>query len=274
MPFNLQSPVSNLFLTMHILIADDEKPARGELRYMLEKLAGTAVYHEATNGQETLDLIANEPIDVVFLDINMPGINGLAAAAAISERPDPPLIVFATAYDAHAVRAFELAALDYVVKPFSEQRLAQTMIRIRQALSERGSYLERQNALRGYLASSETSTQPRLTKLWGVRDNDTRVLVDYADILWLEADSKKVYLNNSAGERLLVRHTLKELETRLEPYDFIRIHKAYLVNLNQIAEVVPWFSGTYQIRLADANQTELPLSRQYAQTLKRKTDLF
>ncbi|GJM42321.1 MAG: DNA-binding response regulator [Ardenticatenaceae bacterium] len=261
---------------MQILIADDEKPARGELRYILQQLAATAVYHEATNGQEALDLVANEPIDVVFLDINMPGINGLAAAAAISERPDPPLIIFATAYDAHAVRAFELAALDYVVKPFSEQRLAQTMIRIRQALAERGTYLERQQALKGYLetVSSETSTRPRLTKLWGIRENDTRVLVDYQNILWLEADSKKVYLNNAAGERLLVRHTLKELEARLEPHDFIRIHKAYLVNLNQIAELVPWFSGTYQIRLNDNAQTELPLSRQYAQTLKQKTGLF
>ncbi len=264
-------------IAMHILIADDEKPARGELRYMLGQLAATAVYHEATNGQEALDWVANEPIDVVFLDINMPGINGLVAAAAMSERPDPPLIVFATAYDAHAVRAFELAALDYVVKPFSEQRLAQTMVRIRQALAERGTFLERQNALKGYLETAVTATDPtppRLTKLWGSRDNDTRVLVDYAEIAWLEADSKKVYLSTTAGEKLLVRHTLKELESRLEPHNFLRIHKAYLVNLNQIAEVIPWFSGTYQVRLADANRTEIPLSRQYAQTLKQKTGLF
>ncbi len=262
---------------MHILIADDEKPARGELRYMLGQLAGTAVYHEATNGQEALDRVANEPIDVVFLDINMPGVNGLAAAATMSERPDPPLIVFATAYDAHAVRAFELAALDYVVKPFSEQRLAQTMIRIRQALAEREPFQERQAALREYLAAASATSglaQPRLTKLWGIRENDSRVLVDYADIVWLEADSKKVYLTNTAGERLLVRHTLKALEARLEPHDFSRIHKAYLVNLNHIGEVVPWFSGTYQVRLTDANHTEIPLSRQYAQALKQKTGLF
>ena len=239
---------------------------------MLQKLAATAVYHEATNGQEALDLVANEPIDVVFLDINMPGVNGLAAAAAMSERPDPPLIVFATAYDAHAVRAFELAALDYVVKPFSEPRLAQTMIRIRQALAEREPFQERQAALRRYLETA--APQSRLTKLWGVRENDTRILVDYQDILWLEAASKKVYLTNTAGEKLLVRHTLKALEARLAEYNFMRIHKAYLVNLNHIAEVVPWFSGTYQVRLADANRTEIPLSRQYAQTLKQKTGLF
>jgi DNA-binding LytR/AlgR family response regulator len=265
---------------MHILIADDEKPARGELRYMLQQLAATAVYHEATNGQEALDLVANEPIDVVFLDINMPGINGLSAAATMSERPNPPLIIFATAYDAHAVRAFELAALDYVVKPFNEQRLAQTMIRIRQALAEREPFQERQAALQDYLQTATSASlaqgvpQPRLTKLWGQRENDTRVLVDYQDILWLEADSKKVYLTHKNGEKLLVRHTLKALETRLAEHSFMRIHKAYLVNLNQIAEVVPWFSGTYQIRMNDAQKTEIPLSRQYAQVLKDKIGRF
>ena len=257
---------------MQILIADDEKPARGELRYMLQQLAATAVYHEATNGQEALDLVANEPIDVVFLDINMPGVNGLSAAAAMSERPNPPLIIFATAYDAHAVRAFELAALDYVVKPFNEQRLAQTMIRIRQALAEREPFQERQAALKGYLETA--STQPRLTKLWGQRENDTRVLVDYQEILWLEADSKKVYLTHKNGEKLLVRHTLKALEARLAEHSFMRIHKAYLVNLNHIAELVPWFSGTYQIRMNDPKKTEIPLSRQYAQVLKDKIGRF
>ncbi len=257
---------------MHILIVDDEKPARGELRYLLQQLAATAVYFEASNGQEALELVAREPIDVVFLDINMPGVNGLAAAAAMSEHPTPPLIVFATAYDAHAVRAFELAALDYVVKPFYEQRLAQTMIRIRQSLAERGQFRERQTALKGYLETAVSA--PRLTKLWGQRNNDTRVLVDYQDILWVEADNKKVYLQHKTGEKLLVRYTLKELETRLTNHHFTRIHKAYLVNLNYVAEVIPWFSGTYQVRMADPARTEIPLSRQFAQTLKQETGLF
>jgi two-component system response regulator LytT len=105
---------------MKILIADDETPARGELRYILESLAPEAKICEAANGAETLDLIEAEPFDVVFLDIHMPGLDGLAVASMLMEGPEPPLIVFATAYDEHALRAFELAALDYVVKPFSE----------------------------------------------------------------------------------------------------------------------------------------------------------
>lgn len=258
-------------MTLHILIADDEKPARGELRFMLEQLASTAVYFEATNGQEALDLVAQEPIDVVFLDINMPGVNGLAAAATICERPQPPLIVFATAYDAHAVRAFELAALDYVVKPFNEQRLAQTMIRIRQVLAGREPFEARQTAVKKYLAAA--APQTHLDRLWGLRDNDSRVLVPYQNVLWLEAADKKVSMTTRAGEKLLVRHTLKELEERLAPHSFLRVHKGYLVNLNHVAEVIPWFSGTYQIRMADPHATEIPLSRQYAQTLKEKTGL-
>ena len=258
---------------MHILIADDEKPARGELRYMLEALEANAVYYEAANGREALNVVAQEPVDVVFLDINMPGVNGLAAAAAMMERPSPPLIIFATAYDAHAVRAFELAALDYIVKPFSEQRLAQTMVRIRQMLAEREEREEQQAALRGYL---DTAVSPAitLTKLWGQRENETRVLVDYADILWLEAQGKKVFCRTTAEETLLVRHTLKQLEERLRPYQFARVHKAYLVNLNHVAEVAPWFSGAYKIRLDDPDITEIPLSRQYARLLKEQTGLF
>ena len=269
---------------MHILIADDEKPARGELKYMLSQLAATAVYSEAKNGQEALDIVAAQPIDVVFLDINMPGINGLTAAAAMLEQPEPPLIVFATAYDVHAIRAFELAALDYIVKPFSEQRLAQTMVRIRAALTTQAERVERQEAMRGYLQETgvsqtavlqNTAAPPQLSrKVWGQRENKNSVPVSFDDILWIEAIEKRVYIQTIDGEKLLTRHTLKALTEQLSTDGFVRIHKGIVVNLDHIAEIVPWFSGTYQVRLDNAAKTELPLSRQYAQRLKRETGLF
>ena len=254
---------------MQILIADDETPARGELCYILENLVPEATFYEATNGQAALNLIESEPIEVAFLDINMPDVDGLAVAATIMDGPEPPLIVFATAYDEHAVRAFELAALDYVVKPFDERRLAQTVERIRQALDERATLTQRQTALREYLLS--TVPTAGLTKLWGKRENETRVLVDYADILWVVAEIKKVYVHTTAGEKLPVRYTLKELEPRLSRHNFARVHKGYLVNLDHVAEVVPWFSGTYLIRMADEAQTEIPMSRRYAAHLKKVT---
>ncbi|RMF28621.1 MAG: DNA-binding response regulator [Chloroflexi bacterium] len=254
---------------MRILIADDEAPARGELRYILEALAPEATFYEATDGGEVLRLVESEPVDVVFLDIRMPGPDGLEVAATLMEGPEPPLIVFATAYDEHALRAFELAALDYVVKPFDERRLAQTMERIRRALGERALLARRREALRQYL--QEAAPAGGLTKLWGQRENENWVLVDYRDLLWAVAEAKRVYVKTRAGDKLLVHHTLKELEARLAPHGFVRVHKSYLVNLDHVAEVVPWFSGTYVIRMADAERTQIPMSRRYAARLKKLT---
>lgn len=254
---------------MHILIADDEAPARGELRYILELLAPEATFYEAVNGHATLKLIEQEAIDVAFLDINMPGLDGLTLATIIMDGPEPPLIVFATAYDEHALRAFELAALDYVVKPFDERRLAQTVERVRQALAQRDLLAHKHTAMRDYLA--QTVAVASLSKLWGERKNETRRLVDFNDILWIEAEAKKVYMQTVAGEKLLVRYTLKELEPRLSQHSFARVHKAYLVNLNHVAEVAPWFSGGYLIRIADPARTEIPVSRRYAVHLKHLT---
>lgn len=254
---------------MHILIADDEMPARSELRYILETLLPDATFHEAANGQQALDLVEREPVDVVFLDINMPGLDGLEVAATIMDGPEPPLIVFATAYDEHALRAFELSALDYVVKPFDERRLERTVERLRQALRERAALERRQADLREYLL--EARPAGGLTRLWGRRENENWALVDYRDILWVVAEAKKVYVQTTAGDKLLVRHTLKELEPRLTPHNFARVHKGYLVNLDHVAEVAPWFSGTYLIRMDDAARMQIPMSRRYAARLKKLT---
>ncbi len=257
---------------MNILIADDERPARAEMHHILSQLESNATFFEAANGDAVLEVVASESIDVIFLDINMPGMSGLTAAATIVEMVEPPLIVFATAYDSHAVDAFELAALDYVVKPVAEERLAQTMVRIREALARQDGRKEQQAAVRSYLsqAGAERSGAPEVKKLWAERENKTGVLVDYGAILWIVAEEKRVYVQSGESERLTLRYTLKELEERLAPHNIIRVHKAYLVNLDQVAEIVPWFSGTYQLRMGDAQQTEIPMSRQYAKTLKER----
>jgi DNA-binding LytR/AlgR family response regulator len=255
--------------TLHVLIADDEAPARGELVFIIKSLVSEARFYEATNGEQVLSLVEREPIQVVFLDINMPGIDGLTVAATIMEGPEPPLIVFATAYNEHSVRAFELAALDYVVKPFDERRLAKTVERVRRALNERSMLAEKQTALRGYLA--QAAPAGGLHKLWCERSNESRVLVDYKDILWVVAESKDTFVQAVGGDKLRVRSTLKDLETRLSPHHFARVHKGYLVNLDHVAEVAPWFSGAYVIRMADAERTQIPMSRRYAVLLKKLT---
>lgn len=255
--------------TLHILIADDEAPARGELVFILKALAPEARFYEATNGEQALAMIEREPIQVVFLDINMPGVDGLTVAATIMDGPEPPLIVFATAYNEHSVRAFELAALDYVVKPFDERRLAKTVERLRRTLDERSRLAEQHTALRGYLAHAAPAGG--LCKLWCEHSNASRVLVDYKDILWVVAESKDTFVQAASGDKLRVHSTLKELEARLSAHHFARVHKGYLVNLDHIAEVAPWFSGAYVIRMADAHRTQIPMSRRYAAQLKKLT---
>ena len=247
---------------MKIVIADDERPARKELRFILNELLPDATFYEAVDGFEVIALISHQPIDGVFLDINMPRLDGLATASALLGLPSPPFIIFATAFDDHAVRAFELAALDYIVKPFNEQRLAQTVLRLQQA-----GQADQQRALEAYIEQNPPETV--FTKLWGHGDNDTLVLVDYRQILWLVAEDKRVYMQTQAGS--LVNHSLKALEDRLSQYQFVRVHKAFIVNLDYVAEVVPWFSGSYVLRMQDEAGTEIPMSRRYAAQFKKET---
>lgn len=250
---------------MNILIVDDELPARGELRFIVQDLLPEAEISEASNGAEALKYIRQNDFAIVFLDVDMPGLNGLKVAEKISASASQTRIIFATAYNEHALQAFELAAFDYLLKPFDEERIAQTIKRFRQETAEE---------------EQKKTGEPNLpkrslkwTKLWGERENEIRVLIDYRQILWAEADAKKTFIQTATGENLIVRFTLKNLEDKLKNYGFARVHKSYLVNLNCIAEVVPWFSGTYLIRMADKKRTEIPLSRRFARVLKDLTGL-
>ena len=263
---------------MKILITDDEAPARGELTYILNQLAPAAELFEAKNGLEAVEFLTHNQVDVAFLDINMPGMDGLTAGATIlQEISNPPLIVFATAYSDHAIEAFEMAALDYVVKPFDERRLAKTVERIQQTLAQQDQFDQQQDAIRTVLAQMVGAELPagkptqNIQKIWGERENGNRLLVDYNQIIYIEAEQKKVYMVIESGEKLQIRQTLKELEDRLGNHQFVRVHKGYLINLDHIAEVVPWFSGGYLIRLG-RGEHEIPMSRRYAAKLKEITD--
>ena len=248
---------------MTFLIVDDETPARGELRFMLGALMPEADLIEADTGERALELIGEYAPEVVFLDINMPGLSGLDVAAKLLDDPEPPLIVFATAYDEHALKAFELEAIDYLLKPYSEARLASSLERLKQALDNRDLRSERGDKLKRYLAKP-------INKLWGERENENRVLLDYGDICWFSAEEGRVYAH-TVYEALLVRFTLKELEIELAPHGFVRAHKSILVNLDHILELVPWFSGNYLIRMKDRASTQVKLSRRYAAKLKQLT---
>ena len=251
---------------MRVLLVDDEAPARAELRFMLQSLAPDLTLLEAQNGAEALTLIEAEPPDVIFLDINLPALSGMSIASLLSNLPQPPLIVFATAHREYAVKAFDLDAFDYLLKPFDERRLARTVERLQTALADPA----QKNP-----APPEPQAAPResFDQLWLERANENRVLVPLSDLYWFEARDKRVYaraLMDGADEEVEVRYTLKELEASLGGQGFARIHKSHLVNLSHIRELVPWFSGNYLVRMNNAEATELTLSRRYAARLKEQ----
>jgi two-component system, LytTR family, response regulator LytT len=245
---------------MTILISEDEEHTRAELKYLLEQLEPAATILESDDGLDTLDRVEKEAVDVLFLDINMPGQSGLNVAATLMDKPNSPLIVFATAYSQHALKAFELAAVDYLVKPYREARLLQTLERVRQILSQK--ILEQTQKF------PVEPTNKQINKLWAVRDEEVGVLLDFKDILWFEADDKRVFVQGFNADKLLVRYTMRELEERLNGHHFARTHKSYLVNLEHVKEIEPWFSGTYLLRLSDEAKSKIPLSRQFAKNLK------
>ncbi len=253
---------------MIFLLVEDEFPTRQELRFTLEQLLPEATFYEATNGDEALSFISRVRPDVVFLDINMPQRDGLSTAGLMAEMPNPPLIVFATAYDEHALKAFELAALDYVVKPFSKRRLEKTVGKIRQRVGEQQKLEQQSGLIQQFLSERPEVQKPE--KLWVVGENENRLLIAYERISFIEARDKQVFVNLLEGGEFVTRYTLKELEERLDPAGFCRSHKGFLVNLSAVAELIPWFSGGYQLKMDDTAESIVPVSRRHVQAVKKR----
>ncbi len=238
-------------MKLRALIVDDEAPARSELRYMLEQLGNVEVVGEATNATEAIELIKALAYDVVFLDIQMQGLSGLQVAEIVKELPSSPHLVFVTAYGEHAVKAFELDAIDYLVKPFEESRLKKTIDKVR--MKREAPKEKRDDAAKGSV------------DLLPVQDKGKTILISMSDILYIHAQNERIFVHAQGG----VYHTglnLKELEDRLLPHDFMRTHRSYLVNIRKAKELIPMFHGSFIIRLTGG--IEVPVSRRKARELK------
>ncbi len=250
------------------LIVDDEAPARAELRYLLEEVGGVQVVGEATNGEEALLLLGSLDYDLVLLDVRMPGGSGLEVARALRDLPRRPQVIFTTAYPDHAVDAFDLAAADYLVKPFDADRL-------RRALQRALAHAEPQ-------ADSSPADEPPavpapppsdvepLVRIPVTKDGRT-VLVDGAAIVYASAARGYSYLK-LADERLLVTFSLNELERRLRGH-FFRTHRSYLVNLDHVRELVPDFQGSLVLVMDDRQRSRVEVSRRHARELRRRLGL-
>ncbi len=231
------------------LVVDDEAPARSELRYLLEEAGGVEVIGEASNAQEALQLIRAIPYDVVFLDIDMPGISGMQLAEALSQAERPPAVVFVTAHSEHAVKAFEVAAVDYLVKPVELRRLQAAVARLRPA-----------------------EEAPVRVERIPVEKGGRKLLIQVQDIYYVMAKDDYSYIFTE-NERFLSTMSLAQLEARLEPQGFFRVHRRFVVNLAQVREVVPMYGGTMMLTLKDAAGTQVPASRRRVPALKKALGL-
>ena len=244
-------------MPMRTLIVDDESPARERLKRLLADVEEVELIGEAENGIQAVEMIEEESSDLVLLDIQMPGLDGFGVIEALE---DPPPIIFVTAYDEYAIRAFEVNALDYLLKPFSRERLGKAIRRAQEALAEEQDFAARLGPLLENL-----SDQGQYMNRLAVRDRARIRVLDVGEVDWIGIEHEQVIVH--VGERAYpIRRTLSELETRLDPANFFRAQRAAIVNLDRVKEVIPWFKGSHKLRLTTG--AEVDLSRQQARVLR------
>ncbi len=257
-------------MSLSAVIVDDEQLARDELAFLLKNADDVNVVAQGKNGLEAVNLIKEHNPDLVFLDVQMPGLDGFGVIKRLLDKKIPlPKIVFATAFDQYAVKAFEVNAVDYLLKPFDKKRVAQAIQKAQAQQDAGGAPSEKFETLVRMLESQKQPVPKVLLKALG-----RMFLVDQKDICyaWIEDGVISVVTAGVAGmEGQSNCRTLEELLDTLDPKLFWRAHRSYLVNINRIREVVPWFKSSYQLRMDDKKQTEIPVSR--AQT-KRLRELF
>jgi two-component system LytT family response regulator/two-component system response regulator LytT len=247
-------------LTLATLIADDEQLASDELSYLLKDFADVEVTAIGRNGLEALDLIQKLEPDLVFLDVQMPGLDGLGVIRQLREKGIPlPYFIFVTAYDQYAVEAFRLEAMDYLLKPVDKSRLEETIERARRAIQDKS----RSVAPDAPLARSA----PHRTKL-AVRSANRHFIVDAQDVIYATIDNGLITLVATQVEGQSNYRTIEDLQANLDPDIFWRVHRSFLVNINKIKEVVPWFKSSYQLRMDDKKHTEIPVSRVQTKRLR------
>jgi two-component system LytT family response regulator/two-component system response regulator LytT len=246
-------------MNIRALVVDDEQPARDELCYQLGTVGSVDVLGQAENGVDALAAIDRLRPDVVFLDVQMPGLDGFEVARRLIERGSPTHIIFVTAFDHYAIEAFEVNAVDYLLKPVDPSRLEQAVARARRRVPA-GDQIER-------LAQMVADRQEKRKQL-AVRVGERFLLVRAEEIIYasLAEDSINIVTGHLAGTSNY--RTLDELQARLDPKIFWRVHRSHLVNINQIKEIVPWFSRNYILRMKDPKATEIPVSRSQTRRLR------
>ena len=240
--------------TIRTLIVDDERYAREELTYLVSKFPSIQVVGEAENGEAAIIQALQRQPDVVFLDVEMPKMNGMEVAKSLMSMKEVPLIVFATAYPQFAAEAFRINAIDYLLKPYDAEQLSQTINRIEKELS----------------LPSTTEEPSTIGKLAVETDGEINY-VPITDIMYIYREDKVTKIV-TGSRKFDVKFSLKELEDRLVPFSFFRIHKGFIVNLTYVSRLTPWFNGAFQLEL-EGRVEKLSVSRNYVKDLRHRLEL-
>jgi two-component system LytT family response regulator len=249
---------------IHVLVADDELPARQRLIDLLRRDEQVASVGEAADGETAVEMIQRQNPDLLFLDVQMPELDGLAVIDAIGAA-EMPLTVFVTAFDQHAIRAFEANALDYLLKPFSDERFEATMCRAKARLDERSMKEFGQRVMK-MVSASPASPERRLDRLV-VKAGGTTRFVRVIDIDWIEAAGVYVTLH-VGGKELLYRAALNDLAEKLDPRRFVRVHRSALINIESVLQLEPISHGEFEAVLKNGSRTRV--SRTYRVQLEKR----
>jgi len=253
-------------LKLKALIVDDENSARQELRYLLSSFKNIEIIGEAASAREALALVKALEYQVLFLDVFMPGMTGLELSEAIQELPNPPKVIFVTAYDEYALKAFEVNAIDYLLKPVEPGRLKKAIDKLTMLYQE--STNENEQIKNSEIDSNKTFTSKIKLDRIPVEKHGKTILIAESDIFYAFSEQDYIYIKTYC-DKLVIRFTLKELEARLNPKCFFRTHRCYLVNLYKVKEIVPFFNSTYNLVVDDEEQSKVPVSRAQAKKLRK-----
>ncbi len=255
-------------MTLRCIIVDDEFPSLDELSHLLGEMEGVDVLACIASGNKAITKIKELGPDVVFLDIKMPGLDGFDVAKEVIIFQKPPFIVFATAYDEYAVKAFDIKAIDYILKPFSKERLSKTVQRLKEAKAK---HLDQSDIIEIIDKLKDNLSTKEFVRI-AVLENGRIVLLSPLDVFFCSAyeGTSKAHTGDNS---LSCPATIDELENRLQSENFFRVHRSFLVNLNHIKDIVPWFNGKYLITMRDSRLTEITVSRNKIKALKKKLAL-
>ncbi|MHB8735125.1 MAG: LytR/AlgR family response regulator transcription factor [Terriglobales bacterium] len=256
-------------MPIRTVIVDDEQLARNELGFLLRSFPDVEVVAQGENGVEAVTLVREHHPDLLFLDVQMPGLDGFGVIKRLSDKKlVPPQIIFATAFDQYALKAFEVNAIDYLLKPFDLARLGQAIQKVRRFLESGSPTQEKMDRLLQLLEERPANPSRILLKA-----NGKQLLLDPNEMVCARVEDGVITVITTQFEGQSNCRTLEEFQANLDPRVFWRAHRSYLVNLHRIKEVVPWFNSSYQLRMDDKKQTEVPVSRTQSRHLRELFNL-